>query len=64
MGECGACTVILDGKAVYSCLVLAIECEGHSILTIEGLSDGTHLDPFSILLQRQTENCGPEPKAN
>ena len=40
MGECGACTVLIDGKAVYSCLTLAIECEGHQILTIEGVSRG------------------------
>ena len=37
-GECGACTVIIDGKTVYSCLTLAIACEGKSILTIEGVS--------------------------
>ena len=36
-GTCGACTVLLDGKPVYSCLTLAIECEGHEVTTIEGL---------------------------
>ena len=36
-GECGACSVLLDGKLVNSCLVLALECEGSDVLTIEGL---------------------------
>lgn len=45
-GECGACTVLIDGKATYSCLTLAIECEGRQILTIEGLGDGQKLDPI------------------
>ncbi len=38
-GECGACTVLINGKPVLSCLTLAIECEGKDILTIEGLAD-------------------------
>ena len=38
-GECGACTVLIDGKPILSCLTLAIECEGKEILTIEGLED-------------------------
>ena len=43
-GECGACTVIIDGKAVDSCLVMALQCEGKSITTIEGVQrpDGLH----------------------
>lgn len=43
-GECGACTVIIDGKAVDSCLVMALQCEGKEITTIEGVQrpDGLH----------------------
>jgi len=45
MGECGACTVLLNGAAVCSCLTLAIETQGVEITTIEGLAHGTVLDP-------------------
>ena len=45
-GTCGACTVILDGKPVRSCLILAAEAEGKKILTIEGLSSGEELHPL------------------
>ena len=45
MGNCGACTVHLDGRAVYSCLVLGVECDGRDVTTIEGLADGDELHP-------------------
>lgn len=46
-GECGACTVLIDGVPILSCLTLAVECEGKKILTIEGLGSETgELDPI------------------
>jgi aerobic-type carbon monoxide dehydrogenase small subunit (CoxS/CutS family) len=45
-GVCGACTVLLDGRAVRACLLLAVQAEGSSITTIEGLADGDVLHPL------------------
>lgn len=45
-GECGACTVLLDGKPIHSCCTLAVEIDGHDILTIEGLAKNGVLHPI------------------
>ena len=44
-GVCGACTVLVDGDAVRSCLVLAVQADGHEVRTVEGLADGDVLHP-------------------
>jgi aerobic-type carbon monoxide dehydrogenase small subunit (CoxS/CutS family) len=46
LGECGACTVLVDGEPQLSCLVLALECEGRAVQTIEGLARGPELHPL------------------
>src|SRR5215213_1934701 len=46
LGECGACAVLIDGEPQLSCLVLALECEGRSVQTIEGLARGPELHPL------------------
>ena len=59
VGDCGACTVIVDGRAVYSCLLLAVDCDGREITTIEGLSKGNELDPVQEAFIRQDAfQCG------
>ncbi len=59
MGECGACTVIIDGKSAYSCLILAIECEGREIETVEGLANGAELHPVQqAFVEEDAFQCG------
>jgi len=59
LGSCAACTVLVDGKAVLSCLQLAIEMEGKRIETIEGLSDGEGLHPLQkSFIEKGAIQCG------
>jgi aerobic carbon-monoxide dehydrogenase small subunit len=58
-GECGACTVIVNGRAVASCLMLALDARGKEIITIEGLSEGENLDPIQeSFLKHGGLQCG------
>src|SRR5438067_1149022 len=58
-GECGACTVLLDGKAVYSCTTLAIEAQGHQITTAEGLTAGEQPHPVQqAFVDNDAQQCG------
>ena len=58
-GDCGACTVVLDGQMVCSCLVLAAEAEGQVIATIEGVAEGSELHPVQRkFLEKGALQCG------
>jgi xanthine dehydrogenase YagT iron-sulfur-binding subunit len=58
-GQCGACTVLLDGKRVYSCLTLALRAAGAQVTTIEGLADGDALHPVqAAFLEHDALQCG------
>jgi carbon-monoxide dehydrogenase small subunit len=59
VGECGACTVLVDGRSVNSCIMLAVEADGSSILTVEGLAAGGELNPLQqAFLDTSAAQCG------
>ena len=58
-GKCGACTVILDGKSVKSCLILALQADSKEVLTIEGLADNDELHPLQkAFIEHGAMQCG------
>ncbi|MGD2036367.1 MAG: (2Fe-2S)-binding protein [Desulfobacterales bacterium] len=59
IGECGACTIIVDGRAVNACLMFAAQLDGRQILTVEGLAQNGDLDPIQeAFAQRHAVQCG------
>jgi xanthine dehydrogenase YagT iron-sulfur-binding subunit len=58
-GQCGACTVLLDGRRINSCLALALSCDGAEVVTIEGLADGDALHPVqAAFIAHDGFQCG------
>jgi xanthine dehydrogenase YagT iron-sulfur-binding subunit len=59
MGDCGACTVLVNGQAMLACLLLAVDCEGQAITSIEGLAENGHLDPVQqAFIETDAFQCG------
>lgn len=59
MGDCGACTVLVDGQAMYACLLLAVDCDGRAITTIEGLAHHDELAPVQrAFIEADAFQCG------
>ena len=59
VGECGACTVLMEGKPVLSCIILALDADGSRITTIEGITTGDELDPLQkSFIQHGAVQCG------
>jgi aerobic-type carbon monoxide dehydrogenase small subunit (CoxS/CutS family) len=58
-GDCGACTVLVDGRAIYSCITLAMACDGKSVETIEGISQDGELHPVQqAFIEHDAYQCG------
>lgn len=58
-GHCGACTVLLEGKAINSCMLLAVQADGKKIITIEGLNEGEKLHPIQqAFIEENAIQCG------
>jgi carbon-monoxide dehydrogenase small subunit len=58
-GECGACTVMLNGEPTNSCMVLAVECDGGEVITVEGLAHDAQLDPIqAMMIEAGGVQCG------
>jgi carbon-monoxide dehydrogenase small subunit len=57
-GDCGACTVLLDGKTVRSCLVLAVEADGHQVTTVEGIEHDGLTAVQEMMIERSAFQCG------